>query len=206
MMEYQQFDDMIGASRRMKKIFLKIEDVAKLQIPVLIVGESGTGKELVANSIHKRSSSNNGPFIPVNTGAFSTELLMTELFGHEKGAFTGAEKPHRGLFEIADNGSLFLDEISTMEMKTQVALLRVLETRKFQRVGSSRFLTVNVRLIAATNENLRRKIRNKQFRRDLFHRLNVFTIFIPPLRKRKADIEVLTDTTGPEISENWKIR
>lgn len=150
MMEYQQFDDMIGASRRMKKIFLKIEDVAKLQIPVLIVGESGTGKELVANSIHKRSSRNNGPFIPVNTGAFSTELLMTELFGHEKGAFTGAEKPHRGLFEIADNGSLFLDEISTMEMKTQVALLRVLETRKFQRVGSSRFLTVNVRLIAAT--------------------------------------------------------
>lgn len=202
-MEFQEFDDMIGASREMKNIFSRIEDVAELDIPVLIMGESGTGKELVANSIHRRSSREDGPFIPVNTGAFSTELLMTELFGHEKGAFTGANKQHRGLFEIADGGSLFLDEISTMDMKTQVALLRVLETRRFQRVGSSHFISVNVRIIAATNENLRRKIRAKQFRRDLFHRLNVFSIFIPPLRKRKADIEVLADIFIRKYAEEF---
>jgi DNA-binding NtrC family response regulator len=184
---------MIGSSRKMRRIFAQIKRVSGLDIPVLIVGESGTGKELVALSIHKRSPRSDYPFIPVNTGAIVKELIESEIFGHEKGAFTGATYQKKGKFEAAKGGTLFLDEISTMDEKTQVSLLRVLETKKFQRVGGSRLIETDVRIIAATNENLRLSIKEGQFREDLFHRLNVFPIKLPPLRNRGDDINLLLD-------------
>jgi DNA-binding NtrC family response regulator len=187
------FDGMIGACRGMRRLFSQIKRVSGLDIPVLVVGESGTGKELVAMSIHKRSPRADCPFVPVNTGAIVKELIESEIFGHEKGAFTGASYQKKGKFEVAKGGTLFLDEVSTMDEKTQVSLLRVLETRRFQRVGGNRNIEADVRIIAATNENLRKAIAKGHFRRDLFHRLNVFAIKIPPLRERGEDIELLVN-------------
>jgi DNA-binding NtrC family response regulator len=187
------FDGMIGACRRMRRLFAQIKRVSGLDIPVLINGESGTGKELVALSIHRRSPRSDYPFVPVNTGAIVRELIESEIFGHEKGAFTGATYQKKGKFEVAKGGTLFLDEISTMDDKTQVSLLRVLETKKFQRVGGNRTIEADARIIAATNQNLRTEIKKGRFRLDLFHRLNVFPIKIPPLRDRGEDIPLLID-------------
>jgi DNA-binding NtrC family response regulator len=185
------FDGMIGTCRRMRRLFTQIRRVSGLDIPVLIEGESGTGKELVAMSIHRRSPRSDCLFVPVNTGAIVRELIESEIFGHEKGAFTGASYQKKGKFEVAEGGTLFLDEISTMDEKTQVSLLRVLETKKFQRVGGNRQIEADARIIAATNQNLRKAIKEGRFRLDLFHRLNVFPIKIPPLRDRGEDISRL---------------
>jgi DNA-binding NtrC family response regulator len=172
----------------MKRIYTLASSVAQTNAPVLIIGESGTGKELLADAIHRESKRRDEEFIPINTGAIAKELVASELFGHEKGAFTGAAYRKRGTFEIASAGTLFLDEISTMDPQTQISLLRVLEQHRFQRVGGSRYLKSNARVICATNENLEKAIADGRFRRDLFYRLNVFPIRIPPLRERGEDI------------------
>ena len=161
---------------------------------VLITGETGTGKDLIAAAIHKRSPRMNHPYIPVNTGAIARELIASELFGHERGAFTGAQDTRPGIFEQADRGTVFLDEIATMDEKSQVSLLRVLEEKTFRRVGGSKNIGVDVRIIAATNEDLEKNVAERRFREDLFYRLNVFHINVPPLRARMPGaITVLTD-------------
>jgi transcriptional regulator with PAS, ATPase and Fis domain len=182
----------IGNDPAVKYILEQIEKIASLDIAVLFSGESGTGKDLFAQLVHEKSEAP-GPFIPVNTGAIAKELIASELFGHEKGAFTGASYMQKGKFELASNGTLFLDEISTMGMECQISLLRVLETKKIQRVGGSREIPVNTRVIAATNENLEDLIKEGSFREDLYHRLNVFQFQIPPLRERGDDVHILTD-------------
>lgn len=188
-----KFDDLTGTTPQMKLVFQRTQEAAANDVTVLILGESGTGKDLVAQSIHKRSARANGPFIPVNTGAISRELVASELFGHQKGAFTGATETKSGKFEQAAGGTLFLDEISTMDESTQISSLRVLENKRFQRIGGRRFIKTDVRVIAASNENLLNlnKEREPLFRQDLFHRLSVFTITVPALRNRIEDIEIL---------------
>jgi two-component system response regulator HydG len=177
----------------MQNVYRKIKEVAPTDISVLIIGESGTGKELVANAIHEMSPRKSGPFVAVNTGAIPRELIASELFGHLKGAFTGAISDKKGKFEEADDGTLFLDEISTMDHQVQISLLRVLETQVIERVGSNRSINVNVRTIAATNESPEDLIQKDKFREDLYYRLNVFTIELPPLRDRKTDITYLAN-------------
>ena len=191
--KHYHFHKMLGQTQVMQQVYRKIKEVAPTDISVLIVGESGTGKELVANAIHDLSPRKKGPFVAVNTGAIPRELIASELFGHLKGAFTGAISDKKGKFEEADGGTLFLDEISTMDQRVQVSLLRVLETQVIERVGSNRSIKVDVRTIAATNENPDDLIHKDRFREDLYYRLNVFTIELPPLRERKADIAYLTD-------------
>lgn len=185
------FHQMVGLSKPMQDVYRKIEEVAPTNVPVLILGESGTGKELVARAIHEYSPRRAGPFIPVNTGAIPRELIASELFGHLKGAFTGAISDKKGKFEEAHGGTLFLDEIGTMSVPVQISLLRVLETNIVQRVGGSKNIPVDVRIICASNENLLELINHHKFRTDLYYRLNVFTINLPPLRKRKQDIPYL---------------
>ena len=183
----------VGRSQAMRRVYRQIDQVAALPVTVLITGESGTGKELVAWRIHRKSRRSDGPFIPVNMGAVARDLVESELFGHEKGAFTGAAYQHKGKFETASGGTLFLDEISTMTEKLQVSLLRVLETMEFQRVGGQRSRKADLRLLAATNGDLRKDIEERRFREDLYHRLNVFNIHIPPLRERGDDIVLLAE-------------
>jgi len=187
------FDNMVGISPPMQQVYELIEQVAPHSVSVLITGESGTGKELVAQSIHRRSPRSGAPFVAVNTGAIDRGLIGSELFGHEKGAFTGASTPRKGKFELAEGGTLFLDEISTMDERTQVNLLRVLETRRFQRVGGERYHTADVRVVSASNGDMELLVENGDFREDLYHRLNVFRIEVPPLRARGEDILVLAD-------------
>ena len=189
----------------MKTVFQRICDAAATDVTVLILGESGTGKELVAQSIHRRSSRANEPFIPVNTGAISKELVGSELFGHQKGAFTGATETKPGKFEQAKGGTLFLDEISSMDEAIQVSLLRVLETRKIQRIGGRRFLPVDVRIISASNVNLFQSDFSKTavIRQDVFHRLSVFTITLPPLRDRGEDIILLSEELLEEAANQY---
>ncbi|MET0591419.1 MAG: sigma 54-interacting transcriptional regulator [Polyangiaceae bacterium] len=182
------FEGMVGSSPRMKEVFARIQRVAPTGAPVLIVGESGTGKELVARGLHNRSRRSQGPFVPIHTGAIPRELIASELFGHEKGAFTGALSSQEGKFEAANTGTIFLDEVGTMELSTQISLLRVLETYRFTRVGASKERDADVRVIAATNRDLLDLVENQQFREDLYYRLNVFTITLPPLRERREDI------------------
>jgi transcriptional regulator with GAF, ATPase, and Fis domain len=165
--------------------------VARLSSPVLLRGETGTGKDLIANMIHRHSSFANGPFIKVNCGAIPEPLIDTELFGHEKGAFTGAFYQKRGYFERANNGTIFLDEIGELPPQVQVRLLRVLQFKEIQRVGGSQSIQVNIRVIAATHRNLENMVAQKAFREDLWFRLNVFPIFIPPLRHRREDLPQL---------------
>lgn len=191
--KYIHFDEIIGKSRPIKNVVKKISQVANIDVPVLVFGESGTGKELVARAIHSASNRSEHPFVAVNTGAISKELIISELFGHEKGAFTGAVLSKKGKFEEADNGTLFLDEISTMSEQVQIALLRVLENQQIERVGSNRTIPVNVRVVAATNENLETLISEGKFREDLYYRLNVYYIELPPLRERKEDILLIAD-------------
>jgi len=186
-----KYYEMVGESSKMGSIFSLIDKVAKTSSPVLIIGESGTGKELVAKAIHKSSNRKDKPFIVVDCAFLSENLLENELFGHEKGAFTDASSMKRGLFEIANGGTLFIDEIGEMKLTTQAKLLRAIETHQFRRLGGIKQIRVNVRIIAATNRNLVEDARNGNFRKDLYYRLNVVTINLPPLRERKEDISLL---------------
>jgi sigma-54 specific flagellar transcriptional regulator A len=182
-----------GKSQAIQRIIELSEKLSKANSTVLIMGESGTGKELFAKLIHQKSSRNSKPFIPVNCAAIPSELLESELFGHEKGAFTGATFMRPGRFELANGGTIFLDEIGDMPLHLQVKLLRVLQERSFERVGGTKPLKVDVRIIAATNRNLEAEVKEGRFREDLYWRLNVVPIVIPPLRERKEDIPVLCD-------------
>lgn len=187
------FRSLSGNSRATRQINKMIEQVADTEATVLILGESGTGKEVVARKLHYNSSRRGKPFVPVNCGAIPADLLESELFGHEKGAFTGAISARQGRFEMADGGTLFLDEIGDMSMPMQVKLLRVLQERSFERVGSNKTIQCNVRIIAATHRNLEEAIKEDRFREDLYYRLNVFPIEMPPLRERRDDIPVLVN-------------
>ncbi|HUN90405.1 MAG TPA: sigma-54 dependent transcriptional regulator [Terriglobales bacterium] len=185
------FENIIGKSEAMLRIFDLVAQVAPSRSTVLLQGESGTGKELIAKAIHMNSPRKDRPFVPVNTGAMPTDLLESTLFGHVKGAFTSAIASKKGLFEIADRGTLFLDEIATMGMETQSKILRVLQDKKFMHLGGVQEVQVDVRIIAATNVDLRQMVRDGRFREDLFYRLNVISIDLPPLRSRKEDIPLL---------------
>ncbi|MGR5205659.1 sigma-54 dependent transcriptional regulator [Vibrio sp. PID17_43] len=185
------FRSLVGQSRGIQEVRHLIEQVSGTDASVLILGESGTGKEVVARNIHYHSKYRNGPFVPINCGAIPAELLESELFGHEKGAFTGALTSRKGRFELAEGGTIFLDEIGDMPMPMQVKLLRVLQERCFERVGGNTTIKVNVRVVAATHRNLENMIEDGIFREDLFYRLNVFPIEMPALKERKQDIPLL---------------
>ena len=186
-----KFADMIGQSEEMREIFTVIEAVAPSGVSVLVSGESGTGKELVARAIHDKSNRSKGPFIALNCGAFPREILENELFGHEKGAFTGATDEKAGAFELADGGTLFLDEVAEMEPDVQVKFLRALEQRAFRRLGGKKEISVDIRVIAATNKDVETALEEGQLREDLYHRLAVIPIALPPLRERGNDIQLL---------------
>ncbi len=183
----------VGSSRAIKQLKEQIQMVAQTPSRVLITGESGVGKELVARTIHQLSPRAKGPFVEVNCAAIPQELIESELFGHEKGSFTGAYERKKGKFELADGGTLFLDEVADMSLQTQAKVLRAIETQQFQRVGGSKDIKVDVRIIAATNKDLKREIEEGRFREDLYFRLNVIQIHVPPLRQRKEDIPELVD-------------
>ncbi|RMH54044.1 MAG: sigma-54-dependent Fis family transcriptional regulator [Candidatus Hydrogenedentota bacterium] len=191
LVEQDRFEEMIGASPAMRRIYEMVDRVAATNATILITGESGTGKELVARAIHRRSDRRKKPFVEINCAAIPHELLESELFGHERGAFTGAVRRKQGLLERANGGTVFLDEIGEMPLDLQAKLLRVMDSRGFLRVGGTDLITVNLRFIAATNRNLETAVARKRFREDLFYRLAVITIDLPPLRKRKGDIPLL---------------
>jgi DNA-binding NtrC family response regulator len=193
LVERHRLEGIIGESGRMQEVLALVERVAPSNATVLIRGESGTGKELIARAIHFNSPQAAGPLVALNCAALPEQLLESELFGHEKGAFTGAVAQRKGRFELADGGSIFLDEIGDLSPALQVKLLRVLQERQFERLGSTRTLTVNVRILAATHRNLEQAMREGAFREDLYYRLNVVTIQIPPLRERREDIPPLLD-------------
>lgn len=196
--------NIIGESPRMLSLFELIEKVAESDSTVLIQGESGTGKELVARAVHDLGTRKNRNFVPVNCAAIPDELLESELFGHVKGSFTGAIATRIGRFEMADKGTLFLDEIGDMKPNLQVKLLRVLQNRELEPVGATRSKKVDVRIIAATNQNLEKLVASKQFREDLFYRISVIPIFIPPLRERREDIPLLVNTFLDRFNRNKK--
>ena len=185
------FEEIVGASRGLRRVLAQVSKVAATDSTVLVLGETGTGKELIARAIHKRSGRAAEPFIRVNCAAIAPSLVTSELFGHEKGAFTGAVQRRLGRFEAANGGTIFLDEVGDLPMETQVALLRVLQEREFERIGSTRPISVDVRVVAATNRDLDAAVAAGSFRQELFYRLNVFPIRIPPLRERRDDIPLL---------------
>jgi two-component system NtrC family response regulator len=187
----QGFDEIIGESPPMREVFATIRKVATTDASVLVMGESGTGKELVAKAIHRASDRRDGPFIVINCGAIPDTLLESELFGHEKGSFTHADTRRKGKFEYADGGTLFLDEIGELPLALQVKLLRFLQEHQIERVGGRELITLNVRIIAATNRDLKRDVAEKRFRDDLFYRLGVITVVLPPLRERGDDALLL---------------
>jgi DNA-binding NtrC family response regulator len=203
--ERQQLGGMIGRSDVMRAIFRNVERIAKSEATVLVSGESGTGKELVARAIHDLSSRAAGPFIAVNCGAIPRELIESELFGHEKGAFTGATDRRIGRLESAEGGTLFLDEIGELDPATQVKLLRALQERSFERVGSSTTITVDIRIVAATNRDLTKEVAEGNFREDLYYRVNVVPIQLPPLRERREDIRLLADTFLARVGAEKKL-
>jgi two-component system response regulator PilR (NtrC family) len=188
----QRFDVLVGKSSRMQEVYSLIQQVAASKSTILITGESGTGKELVARAIHNYSTRKQKQFVPVNSGSLPPDLLESNLFGHVKGAFTGAVSPKKGLFEIADEGSIFLDEIATVPVETQAKLLRVIQEKEFMRLGGVDVIRVDARIIAATNTDLKALVDEGAFREDLYYRLNVINLFVPPLRQRKDDIPLLT--------------
>jgi DNA-binding NtrC family response regulator len=199
------FENIVGKSDPMLRIFDLVGQVASSRSTVLIQGESGTGKELIAKAIHANSPRKNQPFVPVNTGSMPTDLLESTLFGHVKGAFTSAIASKKGLFEVADSGTIFLDEIGTMSLETQSKILRVLQDRKFMHLGGVHEIQVDVRVIAATNIDLKVLVREGKFREDLFYRLNVITVDLPPLRSRAVDIPLLVNHFLAKFSvENGK--
>ena len=185
--------NIVGNSREMQVVYDQIARVARSPSTVLILGETGTGKELVAQAIHYNSDRANGPFVRVHCAALPENIIESELFGHEKGAFTGAISEHKGRFEMADGGTIFLDEIGEISATLQVKLLRVLQEHEFERVGGNKTIHVNIRVIAATNKDLLQMVRDGKFREDLYYRLHIFPIYVPPLRKRKSDIVLLAD-------------
>jgi DNA-binding NtrC family response regulator len=199
MRDKYKFENIVGVSFQMQKVFEMIEKVADTNATVLITGESGVGKELVARAIHYNSSRRTRPLVVVNCGAIPEELLESELFGHERGAFTGAIKTRFGRFELADGGTVFLDEIGDMSLKLQVKLLRVLQEKSFERVGGSKTIHVDVRMVAATHRDLDALVKAGKFREDLYYRLNVVPIHIPPVRERRQDIPLLLN----HFLERW---
>ncbi len=200
------FGDIIGESPKMKMVYNVVERIAESNVTVLVRGETGTGKELVAAAIHKRSKRREEPFIKLNCAAITDTLIESELFGHEKGAFTDAKEARKGRFELADGGTLFLDEIGDISSSAQVKLLRVLQEREFERVGGSKTVKVNVRLVAATNRNLEEMVKNGTFREDLYYRLNVIPIDLPALRERGDDIPLLVNFFLQKSMSNHKKR
>ncbi len=191
--EFFKVDDFVGEAPVMKKVFDLIGTVAPTDTTVMIRGESGTGKELIARAIHGNSRRKYFPIVTVNCGALPEGILESELFGHERGAFTGAQYQRKGKLELADGGTLFLDEVGNIDSKTQMDLLRVIETKQFSRVGGNQLINVDFRVICATNKNLEKAVSDGSFREDLYYRLNVFTILVPPLRERKSDIPAIAD-------------
>ena len=185
--------DIVGQAPEMRRLFQLIAQVARTNATVLITGESGTGKELVARAIHRQGPRREKPFVPVNPAAISETLIESELFGHERGAFTGAFQKKLGRFELAQGGTLFLDEIGTLKAELQAKLLRVLQEREIERVGGTRRIGLDVRIIAATNADLKRAVATQTFREDLYYRLNVVPIAVPPLRSRREDVGLLVD-------------
>jgi transcriptional regulator with GAF, ATPase, and Fis domain len=182
-----------------------IERVAPSDARVLVLGENGTGKELVARWLHLKSARREAPFVEVNCAAIPAELIESELFGHEKGSFTSAVKQHKGKFELADGGTLFMDEIGDMSLSAQAKVLRALQENKITRVGGDKDIAVDVRVVAATNKDIRQEIREGHFREDLYHRLSVIEIFVPPLRDRRGDIELLVEHFLTEICSRHHI-
>jgi len=203
--EEKGFGAMVGSSPVMKKIFEIVERVAPTDVSVLIRGESGTGKELVAREIHRRSGRSGMPFVAVNCAALPDSLIESELFGHEKGAFTGAAARRQGKFELAEGGTLFLDEIGDMALATQAKVLRALEERQFERLGSTETLTSDVRIVCATHRDLAQAIEASEFREDLYYRIHVVSIEIPPLRDRQEDIEPLLEYFAARFTEKYRI-
>ncbi|MCD6586712.1 MAG: sigma 54-interacting transcriptional regulator [Desulfobacteraceae bacterium] len=191
--ELTGYSNIIGRDRKMLQVFQQIRDLAGYDYPVHISGETGTGKELVAEAVHAASRRAGAPFVPINCGALPEGLIESELFGHVKGAFTGAIRDKKGRFGLADNGTILLDEVAELSKEMQVKLLRFLQTGKFEKVGGEQTVSVNVRIISATNSDLKKEVKNKNFREDLFYRLNVIPIHIPSLRERKNDIPLLVD-------------
>jgi Nif-specific regulatory protein len=197
-------ENVIGQSDKMKEIFETVHRVAPTKATVFLRGESGTGKELIARAIHYNSPRAKGPFIKINCTALPETLLESELFGHEKGSFTGATHERKGRFELADGGTIFLDEIGDIPVSTQMKLLRVLQEKRFERLGSSRTISVDVRIIAATNQDLEKAVKEGSFREDLYYRLNVIPIFLPPLRERREDIPLLVEYFLQRFNEENK--
>jgi DNA-binding NtrC family response regulator len=196
-----RFVDLIGQSEEMRSIYSTIEAAAPTTASMLIVGESGTGKELVARAIHEKSNRAKGPFIAINCAAFPREILENELFGHEKGAFTGAINEKQGCFELADGGTLFLDEVAEMEPDIQVKFLRALEQRSFRRLGGKKEIHVDIRVVSATNKQIGKAIDDGKLREDLYHRLAVIPLFLPPLRERRGDVRLLAESFLRRFSE-----
>jgi two-component system response regulator AtoC len=198
------FDNIISADGKMQDVFKLVSKVLDNDITVLIYGESGTGKELIARSIHYNGQRKDKPFVVVNCASIPRELLESELFGHEKGSFTGAHQRKLGKFELAKDGTIFLDEVGELEMLLQAKLLRVIQQKEFERVGGTELIKTNVRIISATNRELKEAVEQKQFREDLFYRLNSFPISIPPIRQRRADILVLTEFLWMSLTKNFR--
>jgi DNA-binding NtrC family response regulator len=195
------FENVIGSGAPMQRVFETIQRVAETDLTVLVRGESGTGKELVAQALHNRSNRKNRPFVAVNCAAISRELVESELFGHEKGAFTGADARREGRFEAADGGTIFLDEIGDMEPETQAKILRVLQERSFERVGGNQPIQVDVRVVAATHRNLEEEVEQGRFREDLYYRLKVVEVELPPLRDRSEDVPALAQRFLEQVTE-----
>ncbi|MDY0041524.1 MAG: sigma-54 dependent transcriptional regulator [Desulforhabdus sp.] len=200
------FEDMVGASKEMKKIYQFIRQAAVTDIPVLLTGETGTGKDLAAKAIHQLSKRSQKPYTPVHLGALPQDLVAGELFGHEKGAFTGATEKRKGSFELSHQGTVFLDEISTIDERVQISLLRLLETKTLNRIGGSKTIKANIRIIAASNEDLAEAVRRGTFRKDLYYRLEVFQIAMPPLRDRGGDLLLLVDRFLKTYNEEYNKR
>lgn len=195
------YSNIIGHDPKMIQVFQQIRDLAGYDYPVYISGETGTGKELVAEAVHAGSRRAGAPFVPINCGALPEGLIESELFGHVKGAFTGAIRDKKGRFELADGGSILLDEVAELSKEMQVKLLRFLQTGRFEKVGGEQTVSVNVRIISATNSDLKQEVKNKNFREDLYYRLNVIPIHLPPLRDRKNDIPLLVDYFLKQFNE-----
>ncbi|MGH9443307.1 MAG: sigma-54-dependent transcriptional regulator [Thermoanaerobaculia bacterium] len=199
-----RFGSMVGKSEAMQEIFRVLARVAKSDAPVMIIGESGTGKEIAAATIHELSRRRAKPFVAINCGAISPSLIESELFGHERGSFTGADKRRQGYFELANGGTLFFDEVTEMSVELQIKLLRVLETRTFRRVGGNEELAINTRILSSTNRDLPEAITSGKLREDFYYRLNVFPLTLPPLRERKEDISLLANHFLERIEEKEK--
>lgn len=188
-----QYNGILGQCPEMQSVYDMIQKATGNEVPVLLLGETGTGKDLVAQAIHLHSSRREGPYIPVSLGTYPKEIVGSELFGHEKGSYTDASARHQGVFEQANNGTVFLDEIDAIDQKTQISLLRLIETQTFFRLGGDKPVSTNARIIAASNADLKESVNQGRFRKDLFYRLDIFPISLPPLRERNEDIPLLID-------------